>query len=150
MSHSISIGGDHAGFELKQEVIKHLESRGVTVKDHGPYANDSVDYPDFVHPVCKDILEGVASEGILICGSGNGVAITANKYSGIRCGLCWTPEIAILTKQHNNANAIAIPARFIENATALAIVDAYLDHEFEGGRHQRRVDKITPDNSYLC
>ena len=146
----ISIGGDHAGYELKQKIIAHLESRMVLVSDHGPYTSDSVDYPDFVHPVCNDILNGESNLGILICGSGNGVAMTANKYSGIRCGICWEKELAALTKQHNNANAIAIPARFIDEQTAIECVDAFLDSRFEGGRHQRRVSKISPITEYLC
>ena len=146
----ISIGGDHAGYELKKKVAAHLESRGVAVMDRGPFASDSVDYPDFVHPVCDDILNGTSDFGILICGSGNGVAMTANKYSGIRCGICWDKELASLTKQHNNANAIAIPARFIDDQTAIECVDAFLDSAFEGGRHQRRVDKIAPTTEYLC
>lgn len=146
----ISIGGDHAGFDLKNSVVSFLKDRGIEVTDHGPFSADSVDYPDFVHPVCKDVLEGKSDLGILICGSGNGVAMTANKYSGIRCGLCWTPKLAALTKQHNNANALAIPARFIVEAVGLDIVASFIDNEFEGGRHQRRVDKITPANNYLC
>jgi len=147
----ISIGGDHAGYDLKEKIKEHLASREITsVNDHGPHSGDSVDYPDFAHPVCTDVLDGSANLGILICGSGNGVAMTANKYSGIRCGLCWTPELAALTRQHNNANAIAIPARFIEEEVALEIVDAFLDNAFEGGRHQRRVDKISPQPTYTC
>jgi len=145
-----SIGGDHAGYDLKKVVVQQLEKQNIAVKDLGPYSSDSVDYPDFVHPVCHDVIEGRADFGILICGSGNGVAITANKYSGIRCGLCWTSELAELTRQHNNANTLAIPARFIDEDNALNIVDAFLKSTFEGGRHKRRVDKITPDVSFVC
>lgn len=150
MKEKISLGGDHAGFDLKVKVVAHLEAKGFEIVDHGPHTADSVDYPDFVHPVCQDILEGKSLSGILICGSGNGVSITANKYSGIRCGLCWVPEIAALTKQHNNANVIALPARFIDTDVALSIVDAFIESNFEGGRHKRRVDKIVPQVSYLC
>ena len=146
----IALGGDHAGYELKEEVVSHLKTKGFDVLDHGPHSNDSVDYPDFVHPVCNDLLDGNAALGILICGSGNGVAITANKYSGIRCGLCWNVEIAALAKQHNNANVIALPARFIDLEIAIAIVDAFIENTFEGGRHKRRVDKMIPDVAYLC
>ncbi len=146
----IAIGGDHAGFDLKEKVIKFLKDQDIIVVDHGPYSADSVDYPDFAHPVCNDVVDGKADYGILICGSGNGVAITANKYSGIRCGLCWTPELAALTRQHNNANALAIPARFINEDIAIEVVGAFINSTFEGGRHKRRVDKITPDVSFLC
>jgi len=143
---SIAIGGDHAGYDLKELVKDHLASKNIKVVDHGPFSADSVDYPDFVHPVCGDVLSSKVDCGILICGSGNGVAMTANKYTGIRCGLCWTSELASLTRQHNNANTLALPAI----ATALAIVDAFLESNFEGGRHQRRVDKISPDVAFLC
>ncbi len=147
---TIAIGGDHAGYELKEIVVRYLEERGIDVIDKGPYTNDSVDYPDFVHPVCSSLISKDSDLAILICGSGNGVAMTANKYAEIRCGLCWTPELAELTRQHNNANALAIPARFVETDIALEIVKAFLDYSFEGGRHQRRVDKITPDTSTTC
>ena len=146
----IALGGDHAGFELKKVIVRHLEEKGIDVIDRGPYGGDSVDYPDFVHPVCEDVLAEDADKGILICGSGNGVAITANKYAQVRCGLCWTPEIAALTVQHNNANVIAIPARFIKESIGIEIVDAFLNNKFEGGRHQRRIDKIISGNSYMC
>jgi len=147
----ISIGGDHAGYDLKEKVKQHLASRGITsVNDHGPHSGDSVDYPDFAHPVCRDVIDGDADLAILICGSGNGVAMTANKYTGIRCGLCWTAELAALTRQHNNANALALPARFIEEDLGLEIIDAFLDHSFDGGRHKRRVDKISPTVTYTC
>lgn len=144
---TIVIGGDHAGYEFKNSIIALLEKKEYPIIDKGPFSAESVDYPDFVHPVCQSVLDGHAQLGILICGSGNGVAITANKYPNIRCGLCWEPEIASLTVQHNNANVIAIPARFIDIETAHQIVNSFLKSEFEGGRHLRRVDKIT---SGLC
>jgi len=150
MNIKISIGGDHAGFQYKEVIKKLLDERGVEVTDHGPFSEDSVDYPDFVHPVCIDVLEGNSTYGILICGSGNGVAMTANKYKGIRCGLCWTDELAALTKQHNNANSLAIPARFISEEAALSIVKTFLDSSFEGGRHERRVNKIAPEVNFIC
>ncbi|MFT4565897.1 MAG: ribose 5-phosphate isomerase B [Saprospiraceae bacterium] len=140
----IALGGDHAGYELKKTVVTYLTSLGITVEDKGPHTPDSVDYPDFVHPVCDLVLQKEVDLGILICGSGNGVAITANKYDGIRCGLCWTPELASLTRQHNNANILAIPARFIEEETAIATIKSFLTSMFEGGRHERRVNKIVP------
>jgi ribose 5-phosphate isomerase B len=138
----ISVGADHAGVELKRAVIDFLEAQGFTVKNYGTDTNQSVDYPDFAHPVCNDVEQGVADFGILICGTANGMSMTANKHHGVRCGLCWTPEIATLTKQHNNANVIALPARFITIDLALQIVKAYMDAEYEGGRHQNRIDKI--------
>lgn len=150
MSIKISIGGDHAGYQYKEAIIRLLKTQGIEVKDHGPFSEDSVDYPDFVHPVCIDVLEDDSTYGILICGSGNGVAMTANKYKGIRCGLCWTNELAALTKQHNNANALALPARFISEEKALSIVKTFLENSFEGGRHQRRVNKIDPEINFIC
>ena len=143
MSHKIiAIGCDHAGYPLKDPVKSHLEKQGYTILDFGTSSEDSVDYPDFVHPTAEAVESGKAECGIIICGSGNGVAITANKHQGIRAALCWLPEIAGLAKQHNNANIISLPARFVSVKTGLEIVDAYLKAEFEGGRHQRRVDKI--------
>ena len=150
MSLKLAMGGDHAGYQLKEAIKRLLTLKSIEVTDHGPYSEESVDYPDFVHPVCQDVLKGTADLGILICGSGNGVAMTANKYQGIRCGLCWSPDIAALTRQHNNANVIALPARFITEEVAVLIVNSFLDASFEGGRHQRRVNKITPDVQYLC
>ena len=150
MKAKIALGGDHAGYELKKKVVSILQARGYEVIDHGPFHSDSVDYPDFVHPVCQDLLSGVAELGILICGSGNGVAMTANKYAGIRCGLCWTKELAALARQHNNANALALPARFIDEKVAVECLDAFLQSEFEGGRHARRVNKITPITEHIC
>ncbi|WP_055447311.1 ribose 5-phosphate isomerase B [Lacinutrix mariniflava] len=139
---TISIGNDHAGTDYKFAIIKHLESKGITVTNHGTDANDSVDYPDFVHPVANDVENKKADFGILICGSANGVAMTANKHQGIRAGICWTKEITELTRQHNNANIVCIPARYTAVQQAIAIVDTFLETEFEGGRHQNRVDKI--------
>ena len=139
---TISIGNDHAGTDYKFAIIKHLESKGITVTNHGTDANDSVDYPDFVHPVANDVENKKADFGILICGSANGVAMTANKHQGIRAGICWTQEITELTRQHNNANIVCIPARYTAVQQAIAIVDTFLETEFEGGRHQNRVDKI--------
>ena len=150
MSLKLAMGGDHAGYQLKETIKRLLASKSIDVTDYGPYSDESVDYPDFVHPVCQDVLKGSADLGILICGSGNGVAMTANKYQGIRCGLCWSPDIAALTRQHNNANVIALPARFITEEEAVLIVNSFLDATFEGGRHQRRVNKITPEVQYLC
>lgn len=144
MIKNVALGGDHAGYELKSALIAYLTELGVTTQDQGPFSADSVDYPDFVHPVCDLVLKNEVDLGILICGSGNGVAMTANKYADIRCGLCWTPEIASLIRRHNNANVLAIPARFVDQETAFAIVKSFLKGEFEGGRHARRVGKIVP------
>ncbi len=142
MSMKIAIGGDHAGYEYKLEVIKHLESKGYEVKDFGPYSDESCDYPDYVHPLAQSIEAGEHDFGVLICGSANGVNITANKYQQIRGALAWIPEIAALARGHNNANVVSMPARFIAIETALEIVDTFLATEFEGGRHERRVNKI--------
>lgn len=138
----VSIGCDHAGFQLKNKVEQYLGTMDCQVINRGTDGPDSVDYPDFAHSVASDVQEGRAHLGIVICGTGNGVAITANKHEGIRCGLCWTPEIAALIRQHNDANMLALPARFIDDEEAISIVGAFLTHEFEGGRHQRRVNKI--------
>lgn len=146
----IAIGGDHAGYEYKEQIKALLLDRGYQVIDHGPFSADSVDYPDFVHPVAQDIDQNRVDCGVLICGSGNGVAITANKYKSVRCGLCWQPDIAKLTKLHNNANAIALPARFVSIETAKEMVQVFLDTEFEGGRHERRVNKITSEIPLAC
>ena len=138
----IPIACDHAGFELKEKVKSYLSSRGYEVKDYGTNSSESVDYPDMVHPLGRDINNGVYELGIVICGSGNGVQMTVNKYKNVRCALCWTPEIAELARQHNNANILAMPARFIPQEVALNIVDKYLSTSFEGGRHEKRVEKI--------
>lgn len=139
----IVIGGDHAGYAYKAEVIKHLEAQGHTVINKGTDGPDSVDYPDYVHPVAEAIENGDATLGILICGSGNGVSMAANKHASIRAALCWQNEIAKLARQHNDANIISIPARFVSQHNAIEMVDIFLNTEFEGGRHQRRVDKIS-------
>ncbi|MDT7831366.1 ribose 5-phosphate isomerase B [Flavobacteriaceae bacterium S356] len=139
---NISIGNDHAGTEYKFAIVALLESKGINVKNYGTDSNESVDYPDFVHPVAKDVVNNSADFGILICGSANGVAMTANKYQDIRAGLCWTKEIVTLIRQHNNANVLCIPARFTAIPQALQMVETFLNTEFEGGRHQNRVNKI--------
>ena len=138
----ISIGNDHAGTEYKNAIIKHLESKAITVINHGTNTNDSVDYPDFVHPVANDVENHKVDFGILICGSGNGVSMTANKHQGIRAALCWNKEITALARQHNNANILSIPARYTSIQQVIAMVDTFLETPFEGGRHQNRVDKI--------
>jgi ribose 5-phosphate isomerase B len=142
MKQIIEIGCDHAGVDLKQVIIKYLENNGFKVNNHGTDTAESVDYPDFAHSVSKVVEVNDTHVGILICGSGNGISMAANKHTGIRAALCWTPEIAKLARQHNNANILSLPARFIETAEALKAVDAFLETEFEGGRHAKRVDKI--------
>ncbi|SMD36258.1 ribose 5-phosphate isomerase B [Reichenbachiella faecimaris] len=139
----IAIGGDHAGFDYKKEIISMLEAQGHTLQDFGPNSADSVDYPDHVHPLAASIEKSDNELGILICGSGNGVAMTANKHQGIRAALCWQKELAELARQHNNANVMAIPARFVSLDTAKEMVSAFVSTDFEGGRHQNRVDKIS-------
>ena len=139
---TISIGNDHAGVDYKFAVIALLESKGITVNNYGTDTNDSADYPDFVHPVAKDVASKKADFGILICGSGNGVAMTANKYQEVRAGLCWNKEIVHLIRHHNNANILCIPSRYTAIPQALEMVETFLNTEIEGGRHQRRIDKI--------
>jgi len=139
---NLSIGSDHAGYALKSALIPWLESLGYNVTDKGCHSEDSIDYPDYGHPVASDVESNTANVGILICGSGNGISMTANKHQGIRCALCWTPEISALARQHNDANIVALPARFIDLATAKQIVETFLTTEFEGGRHANRVAKI--------
>jgi ribose 5-phosphate isomerase B len=138
----LAIACDHAGFDYKEIIKKHLEGK-YELKDYGTFSKDSVDYPDFVYPAASSVEKGENELGILICGSGQGVAITANKNQKIRCALCWETELAALAKQHNNANMVAIPARFVSEELALQIVDTFLNTDFEGGRHQNRVDKIS-------
>lgn len=138
----IAIGNDHAGPEYKQAIVNDLKTKGHTVINYGTDTLKSVDYPDFVHPVAKDVHNNQADFGILICGSANGVAITANKYQNVRAGVCWTSEITELTRQHNNANIICIPARFTSIPQAIKMVAVFLETKFEGGRHQNRIDKI--------
>lgn len=140
---TISIGNDHAGTDYKQAIVKQLEAKGFKVNNYGTDNFDSVDYPDFAHKVSKDVDTKKVDFGILICGSANGVAITANKYTHVRAGLCWTKEIVELIRQHNNANILCIPARFTSIPQALAMVETFFNTEFEGGRHQNRIDKIS-------
>ena len=138
----IPIGADHAGFQLKEQVIQYLQSNGYSVKDFGCYSKESIDYPDFGHPVAQMVEENPGMRGILICGSGNGINMTANKHQGIRSALCWKKEIAELARLHNDANIIALPARFISTEEAIEMVDVFLTTSFEGGRHQNRINKI--------
>ncbi|MFN5333669.1 MAG: ribose 5-phosphate isomerase B [Bacteroidota bacterium] len=139
----IAIGGDHAGYHYKKTLITFLEKNGWICKDLGPFSEASVDYPDYAHPVANAVESGEAGWGILICGSANGVAITANKHQGIRAAICWTEEIAKLARQHNNANILCLPARFIEEKEAEKLTLAFMSTPFEGGRHEGRVQKIT-------
>lgn len=139
---TIAIGCDHAGFQYKEGIVAMLQSQGHMVLDFGAHSAESVDYPDFAHAVASAVASGQAEKGVLLCGSGNGVAITANKHQQIRCALCWTEEIASLARQHNDANVIAIPARFVPEILAQAMVRVFLSTDFEGGRHARRVEKI--------
>lgn len=138
----VSIGSDHAGFDLKSELIKYLGSKGAQVIDKGCYSNDRADYPDHGHAVASSVSTGESNFGIVICGSGNGINMSVNKHKGIRSALCWMPEIATLAKQHNNANVIALPARYLNTEEAIACLEAFMNAEFEGGRHQGRIDKI--------
>ena len=138
---NISIGSDHAGFELKSFLIEN-KSSSFNFIDIGPFDAQSVDYPEYAHAVAKDVLEHKADFGVLICGSANGVAITANKHHGIRAAIAWEPDLAALARQHNDANIICIPARFIDDRKALEILNTFLNTNFEGGRHQNRVNKI--------
>lgn len=139
----IAIGNDHAGTEYKNSIVTHLEKQGHIIVNCGTNSNDSVDYPDFAHVVSSKVNNTEVDLGILLCGTGNGVAITANKYAKVRAGLAWTKEIAAIIKQHNNANILVIPARFTAEQQMLEMVDSFLNTEFEGGRHQRRIDKIS-------
>ncbi len=141
-SKPIAIGCDHAGFDCKEEIISMLEAENMHLKDFGTFSKESVDYPDFAHPVANAVETGEAAFGILLCGSGEGVCITANKHQGIRAALCWGQEIAELSRKHNNANIICIPARFVRDGLAEKMVDIFMNTEFEGGRHAMRVDKI--------
>ena len=142
---TVSIGNDHAGVELKKKIIKHLEERLHIIKNNGYDGKESVDYPDFIHPVSKEVKEKKADIGIIICGSGNGAAMTSNKHKGIRAAICWNTEIARLARQHNDANILSIPSRFVSTKEALKIVDVFLEEKFEGGRHEKRVKKIEND-----
>jgi len=139
----ISIGNDHAGPDYKKAIVSFLEQKGHQIVNHGTDTFDSVDYPDFGHPVAVDVESKSADFGIVICGSGNGIAMSANKHQGVRAALCWTKEIATLARQHNDANVISIPARFTSIQQAVEMVDTFLNTTFEGGRHATRVDKIS-------
>ena len=139
----VHIGADHAGFELKKLILDLLENNKIDFKDHGTYSSDSVDYPDYAHPVASAVEQDLESIGILICGSANGVCITANKHQGIRAALCWNNEVAQLARQHNNANVICIPARFVDSDLAQQMVMTFLNTSFEGGRHLNRINKIS-------
>lgn len=140
---TIVIGADHAGFNLKQFLIHELTKEGYHFKDYGTVSEEAVDYPDIIHPLAKDINEGKAKTGVILCGSGNGVAITANKYLNVRAAICWNEEIVRFARLHNDANIIALPARFISQGDALKFVRLFFTTGFEGGRHQRRVEKIS-------
>lgn len=142
LSKPIAVGSDHAGFELKEDIISYLEGNGLPFKDFGTHSAESTDYPDYAHPVADAVEKGEAAFGILICGSANGVAITANKHQGVRAAICWGEELAMLARQHNNANIICIPARFVREGDADRMVQLFIETPFEGGRHEKRVSKI--------
>jgi len=139
----IAIGSDHAGYDLKEKVKDHLNKKGINFEDFGPFSDDRADYPDFAHPVALSVESNNTDLGILICGSGNGINMTANKHQAIRSALCWREDIAEMARLHNNANIIALPARYISEELALNCVDIFLNTDFEGGRHSTRVDKIS-------
>ena len=139
---TVGLASDHAGFPLKKFVVQYLEEHGYPYKDYGTYSDMSCDYPDFAHALAEGIENGDVYPGIGICGSGEGINMTLNKHQGIRAGLCWIPEIAHLCRQHNNANVLVMPGRFIDTQTAAAIMEEFFHTEFEGGRHQKRIDKI--------
>ena len=138
----IGIASDHAGYELKGSVIAFLKEKGLEVKDFGTHSTESADYPDYAHPLAEAVESGACDLGIAICGSGNGINMTVNKHQGVRSALCWLPELAELARQHNNANILALPARFVSKEVALEMVEKFLTTDFEGGRHQKRIDKI--------
>ncbi|MGX1928033.1 ribose 5-phosphate isomerase B [Flagellimonas sp. 2504JD4-2] len=138
----IAIGNDHAGTDYKLAIMGLLKSKGIEVTNYGTDGTDSVDYPDFVHPVAKDVDEGNVDMGIVVCGSGNGANMTTNKHQKVRSALCWNKEITALAREHNDANILSLPARFIALPQALEMVETFLNTEFEGGRHERRVEKI--------
>jgi len=142
MSISISIGSDHAGFELKKQIIDYLKNKSFIVIDKGCFSEERADYPDFAHHTAESVITKESEFGILMCGSGNGINMTANKHKGIRAALCWTSEIAAMARQHNDANVLVLPARYITISVALKCVDVFLSEKFEGGRHQERIEKI--------
>ncbi len=145
----IAFAADHAGFEYKNKLVAFFKSEGYEVADFGTNSEESMDYPDAAHPLADAVAQGIFDLGFTICGSGNGITMTANKHQGIRAALCWNPEIAALARQHNDANVCGIPARFVSYEEAKAIVTAFLNSEFEGGRHQRRIDKIPIVNEII-
>ncbi|MFV0305163.1 MAG: ribose 5-phosphate isomerase B [Moheibacter sp.] len=138
----IAIGADHAGFEYKQKIVAYLTDKGFEIQDFGAFSTESVDFPDFAHPTAEAVENGKVDFGILLCGSGQGVNMTANKHQNVRSALCWNTDVAKLTRQHNNANMIALPARFVAYEYAIEMIEIFISTEFEGGRHERRVDKI--------
>ena len=142
MKQIIPIASDHGGYEMKQYIIGRLEEAGYEVRDFGCYSAESVDYPDMIHPLAKAIENGEYPLGIILCGSGNGAQMSANKHHGVRAALCWNVELAKLARQHNDANIISLPGRFVSNELAWDMVTAFLNTPFEGGRHQRRIEKI--------
>ena len=142
MSMKISIGSDHAGFEMKQHLIEYLISKQITVQDKGCYSSERADYPDYGHVVAISVLNKEVDFGILMCGSGNGINMSANKHKGIRAALCWNPEIAQLARLHNDANILVLPARYLTREEAEKCLDVFQSEKFEGGRHQSRIDKI--------
>lgn len=142
MSISISIGSDHAGFELKKQIIDYLKNKLFIVIDKGCFSEERADYPDFAHHTAESVITKESEFGILMCGSGNGINMTANKHKGIRAALCWTSEIAAMARQHNDANVLVLPARYITISEALKCVDVFITEKFEGGRHQERIEKI--------
>lgn len=139
---TISIGNDHAGTTYKTAIVNYLTTQSIETHNHGTDSEESVDYPDFVHPVAEDVESGKSDLGIIICGSGNGANMTANKHQGVRSALCWNTELVALAKQHNDANVLSIPARFVSVEEALEFVKVFLETPFDGGRHKRRVNKI--------
>lgn len=142
---TVGMAADHAGYALKEELKSLLEEEGYKVRDFGTFSDESIDYPDVAHPLAKAVAGGDVDFGVAMCGSGNGISMTLNKHKGVRAALCWEPELAKLAREHNDANVLSLPARFISTAMAKEILKAYLSASFEGGRHQRRVEKIDCD-----
>jgi ribose 5-phosphate isomerase B len=138
----VALCSDHAGYDTKEAVKAYLESEGIAYKDFGTYSTDSCDYPDFAHPCAEAVEKGECYPGIAVCGSGEGISMTLNKHQGIRAALCWIPEVAALSRQHNDANVLAMPGRFVSNEQAIEMVKTFLNTDFEGGRHIRRIEKI--------
>ena len=145
MMKTVGMAADHAGYALKEELKSLLEEEGYKVRDFGTFSDESMDYPDVAHPLAKAVADGEVDFGVAMCGSGNGISMTLNKHKGVRAALCWEPELARLAKEHNDANVLSLPARFISTAMAKEILKAYLSASFEGGRHKRRVEKIDCD-----